>query len=163
MVHGFPFWFESWSPGGRLPLTTVMRKVSLGPVACSPAANDMPTLPGPISQTPLLQAKFVVISVGVRDDDGVGDGGGVGDGDGVGFGCAPRGGQRIYLSGTDYVAGGGWFSRSANIFRLNQRSSRAVRECAKCVRSCSCPLPARVESLQADAGVSLAKPSRSGA
>src|SRR6516164_11423434 len=30
----------------------------------SPAPKGMPTLPGPTSQTPLLQAKFVVISVG---------------------------------------------------------------------------------------------------
>ena len=111
-----------------------MRKVGLfGAVAYSPAAKDMPTLPGPISQTPLLQTKFVVISVGVRDDDGVGDG------EGVGFGCAPGGGQRMYLSGTDYVAGGGWFSRSANISGLDLRSSRAVRGCARCMRSCSCP------------------------
>src|SRR5690349_506816 len=34
------------------------------PVPYIPAANDMPTLPGPTSQTPLLQAKFDVISVG---------------------------------------------------------------------------------------------------
>src|SRR6516165_3474465 len=64
---------SSWSPGGRLPLTTLMRKllplhgraVQVGPpVPYIPAANDMPTLPGPTSQTPLLQAKFVVIRVG---------------------------------------------------------------------------------------------------
>src|SRR5215472_11456920 len=30
----------------------------------SAVPKGMPTLPGPISQTPLLQAKFVVISVG---------------------------------------------------------------------------------------------------
>src|SRR6516165_6586489 len=93
MVHGSPFWLASCSPGGRLPLTTVMRKVGLlGAVAYSPAAKDMPTLPGPISQTPLLQAKCVVSRVGAVGDgggDGVGDGGGVGDSDG--FGCAAAG------------------------------------------------------------------------
>src|SRR6516164_5098817 len=71
---------SSWSPGGRLPLTTLMRKllplhgpeVQVGPpVPYIPAANDMPTLPGPTSQTPLLQVKFVVIRVGggVGGDD----------------------------------------------------------------------------------------------
>ena len=34
------------------------------PVPYIPAAKDMPTLPGPTSQSPLLQAKFVVIRVG---------------------------------------------------------------------------------------------------
>ena len=34
------------------------------PVPYIPAANDMPRLPGPTSQTPLLQAKFVLIRVG---------------------------------------------------------------------------------------------------
>src|SRR6516164_1093158 len=72
---------SSWSPGGRLPLTTLMRKllplhgpeVQVGPpVPYIPAANDMPTSPGPTSQTPLLQAKFVVIRVG-----GGGGGGGL--------------------------------------------------------------------------------------
>jgi hypothetical protein len=50
----------------------------------------MPTLPGPISQTPLLQTKFVVISVGATSPGG-GDGAGVGDGDGLGFACATTG------------------------------------------------------------------------
>jgi hypothetical protein len=40
-------------------------EVQVGPpVPYIPAAKDMPTLPGTTSQTPLLQAKFVVISVG---------------------------------------------------------------------------------------------------
>src|SRR6516164_4649005 len=66
-----------------------MRKVGLfGAVAYSPAAKDIPTLPGPISQTPLLQAKCDMSSVGAADD---GDGDGVGDGDGAGFGFAPAG------------------------------------------------------------------------
>jgi hypothetical protein len=41
------------------------------PVPYIPAANGMPTLPGPTSKTPLLQAKFVVIRVGggVGGDD----------------------------------------------------------------------------------------------
>src|SRR5215831_14269837 len=35
-----------------------------GGLATSMAPKGMPTLPGPASQTPLLQAKFVVIRVG---------------------------------------------------------------------------------------------------
>lgn len=101
----------------------------------------MPTLPGPTSQTPLLQAKFVVFSVG---GDGVAA---VADAapprlaattDPVtssalssdrmttsprpqkrpvsalaGCGGAPGTGQRIYLSGTGYVQGGQWDCCSA--------------------------------------------------
>src|SRR6516225_2296771 len=59
------------SPGGRLPLTMLRmygqsgRDVGGPPVPFSTVPNSTPTLPGPTSQTPLLQAKFDVIKVGV--------------------------------------------------------------------------------------------------
>src|SRR5215472_3688944 len=58
------------SPGGRLPLTMLRmygqsgRDVGGPPVPFSTVPKATPTLPGPASQVPLLQAKFVVISVG---------------------------------------------------------------------------------------------------
>jgi len=58
----------------------------------------MPTLPGPTSQTPLLQAKFVVISVAAAADGGDDDG--LADGDEVGFGFAPAGAAVATAAGT---------------------------------------------------------------
>src|SRR6202453_167390 len=67
----FPQTPPSCRPGGRLPLITLMmygqsgRFVGAPPVPFSSRPKATPTLPGPTSQTPLLQAQSDVISDGL--------------------------------------------------------------------------------------------------
>jgi hypothetical protein len=74
-VHSPDGFSENCRPGGREPLMifivksdpnnlSVAGEITVPSFTFSPAANGMPTFPGPTSQAPLLQAKVDVSIVG---------------------------------------------------------------------------------------------------